>query len=1019
MDSETRSAAPSDTRPRPPSGAVCLMFTDIESHTRLWHEIGEGFKECLDRHYAEIRASLAEHGGYEVSSEGDSLFAAFADAARALLCARDIQRRMARIELPGGRRLQVRIGLHLCEPLCEGGDYYGYGVSKAARISSAAHGGQVLASAETLRGLAAPSDGWTARPLGNHRLRGLVGEHALVEIAGVDAEDRPFPPPNTLTSYTLHNIPAPAGSFIGRERLIDEVASLLSSPGRRLVTLVGIGGIGKTSVSLQIAERLVSAFEDGVWFFDLTQEPEAAAITRKIEAETPLCAELRATGAENLDEALRSANALLVLDNLETVIGADEEVGRLLRLGPGLRILATSRRALAIAGETVCEVPPMESPADVPPHRLLENEAVSLFVERARDRIPGWTPSADDLPVIRDICIESDALPLSLELAAARASVLSLPEILSGFGERFALLRAGRGARFPVRQMSLLAVVSWSVDLLSDAGKRVFAAASVFAPGFTLEALGKLAPDLDRSALLDALEDLSSLGLLSRATGGKQARYAMLPSLREYGLGMLSDEDAARAAHAEHYLSLLDIPEDPARGSFPTGAYRGLGEDLDNIRAALRWVVELGPSDERLAYCVAMYYLGVAQATLSGSSARTRSATVWLDIVEACRRALEASGKAVTPLKCRARLAAGRALSHLGRLEEALSEVGQARQDALSVGAHDLAALGFEYEGMSLLDRGLHERALPVFQAAYALHEERGDLDGLVWALHSMSVCHWRLGHIRTAYDSFTRGIAWLRQAGDDEALGDVAAGLHVSLASACLLLGRYDEAHASLAEAQTAAERTHDAVALGHLHHVRAAVLHRQGKLDDCERSLREALDMTSRVGMAGTQVEILYLMGCMALERGAPDEAQEALQHARALVAEEPVDDAVTCLRILEARVLRAAGDHAKAHEIADAALAGAALAASAHWRAELETVAGWSALGCGDAEGAREHFARAVARAREHEMPYRLAEALHGLALALGDPSPHALEAESVAKAIGALALAEQIQSGLPVP
>jgi len=444
LEPDTRSVDLSEAERSAPTGVVCLMFTDIEAHTRLWHEIGDGFKTHLDRHYAEIRASVASHGGYEVSSEGDSLFAAFADTGSALLCSRDIQARMARIVLPGAHRIQVRIGLHLCAPLCDAGDYYGYGVSKASRICAAAHGGQVLASAETVGAAPPAPSSWVARPLGLHRLRGLVGEHALVEIVGVGPDERAFPPPHTLTSYSLHNLPAPLASFIGRERVIEEVVALLRSPDRRLVTLVGIGGIGKTSVSLQVAERLVGEFEDGVWFLDLTQEPDAAAIVRKVEAETTLASELRATGVSDAEQALRGAKALLVLDNVETVIGADDEVERLLRLGPGLRILATSRRSLGAAGETVYEIPPLESPADLPPHRLLENEAVALFLERARDRIPGWMPTPEDLPVIRDICIESDALPLSLELAAARVSVMSLGEILDGFGERFALLRAGR-----------------------------------------------------------------------------------------------------------------------------------------------------------------------------------------------------------------------------------------------------------------------------------------------------------------------------------------------------------------------------------------------------------------------------------------------------------------------------------------------------------------------------------------------------------------------------------------------
>ncbi|MGE5433493.1 MAG: ATP-binding protein, partial [Candidatus Doudnabacteria bacterium] len=423
-----------------PSGTVTFVFTDIEGSTALLDELGaEAFKEALADHRRALREAFGAHSGYEVDDAGDGLFYAFAAGSQAVTA---VAHAMA--SLADGP-VRIRVGVHTGEPLLDPPKYVGPDVHKAARIMSAAHGGQVLLSGAT-RELVAED----VLDLGRHRLKDFPEPVSLYQLG-----PERFPPLRTISNT---NLPVPLSSFVGREQEVAEVVSLIRDEAARLVTLAGPGGTGKTRLALEAAGELVSEFGAGVFWIGLSpvRDPELVVdtIAQTLGAKQELAAHI---GEKQL---------LLVLDNLEQVVDSSIELAAVLQSCPNLRLLVTSRELMRVDGEVVYPVP-----------ALAEPDAVELFCARARIE-------PDD--EVAELCDRLDNLPLALELAAARVSVLAPAQILERISQRLDLFRAGRDA--DPRQQTLRATIAWSYDLLSPDEQRLFARLAVFRGGCTLEA---------------------------------------------------------------------------------------------------------------------------------------------------------------------------------------------------------------------------------------------------------------------------------------------------------------------------------------------------------------------------------------------------------------------------------------------------------------------------------------------------------------------------------------------------
>jgi len=520
-----------------PSGTVTLLFADIEGSTRLLHELGDGYADALAEHRRILRSAFSEHGGIEVDTQGDAFFGAFARASDAVAAAAAIQRELA----PGP--ISVRIGLHTGEPERTDEGYVGLDLHRGARICAAGHGGQVLLS-QPARDLVDAD----VRDLGEHRLKDLLEPQRLFQLG---AEQ--FPPLKTL-NWT--NLPVQATPLVGRERELAEAIALLRE--QRLLTLVGPPGTGKTRLALQLAAEVADEFEH-IWWVALEQirEPDLveATIAQTIGAR------------DDLGGYLRDRRALLLLDNVEQVLGCAPRLAELLAASSNLKLLATSREPLRLTVEQQYQVPP-----------LPENDATTLFSERARAVRPGFAANG----AVADICRRLDGLPLAIELAAARVNVLSPDALLARLDQRLPLLTGG-ARDVPERQRTLRATIAWSYDLLEVHEQELLAQLSVFAGGWTLEAA---------EAVCDCeLETLASLvdKSLVRERGG---RFSMLETIREYAFERLSQGEAARDARGRHAAYFLAGAE-----ANSSGIYEDLSRDQvewfeqehDNLRAALDW----------------------------------------------------------------------------------------------------------------------------------------------------------------------------------------------------------------------------------------------------------------------------------------------------------------------------------------------------------------------------------------------------------------------------------------------
>jgi predicted ATPase/class 3 adenylate cyclase len=558
-----------------PDGTVTFLFTDIEGSTRLLQERGVEYPEVLAGHRHALRGAFARHGGVEVDTQGDAFFVAFAKASDALAAAA-----AARDALRDGP-IRVRMGLHTGEPTVTEEGYVGLDVHRAARIAAAGHGGQILLSQAT-RDLVRADH---LRDLGVHRLRDLEAPERLYQLG----EDE-FPPLKTVDQTNLPVQPTP---FVGRERELAEVLSLLDS--HRIVTVTGPGGSGKTRLALQAAAESVERYHDGVWLVSL-------AAVRDPQLIEPTIARV-VGGPDDLHVFLAGKRTLLVLDNLEQLLPGGADI--VIRLNA--RILATSRSPMNVAAEQEFPVPML--PLD---------DGVVLFTLRARQLQPGFEPEA----AVREIAEQLDGLPLALELAAARVKVLTPRQILDRLGRSLDLLTSGAHDA-PERQRTLRGTVQWSYRLLTADEQRLFAQLAVFTGSFELEAAEAVC-----FAELDVLQSLVDKSLLRH---GEDGRFFMLSTIKEFALEKLrglSDASSLRRRHDDYFLSIAEELDARERLS----GMRGLSveslsrfeRELPGFRAALAGLLDGGRREGALRIGAALWRFWLNRA-------QYRDAANWLE----------------------------------------------------------------------------------------------------------------------------------------------------------------------------------------------------------------------------------------------------------------------------------------------------------------------------------------------------------------------------------------------------
>jgi predicted ATPase/class 3 adenylate cyclase len=789
-----------------PSGTVTFLFTDLEGSTRLWEEHPDAMPQAVARHDQIVRAAISRHDGRVVKSTGDGVHAVFVTAARALYAAIDAQRALGSEPWGALGELRVRMGIHSGAAEWHDGDYPGQTVNKAARVMSVANGGQVvvsLATAELVRDRLGTDVGLV--DLGEHRLRDLSRAERLFQVRAVGLREA-FPPLRSM-DVLPNNLQVQLTSFIGRESEIAAVAELLES--KRLVTLTGAAGCGKTRLALQVGVEVLGRFGDGVWLVDLAAVTDSAlvlgAIASSLNIREATAGGMGFTdGAEQLGaraleevvlEYLRSRNALVILDNCEHLLDACSSfVDRSLHACAGLRILATSREPLGVTGEATRRVPSLDTPdiSHLPAAEDLRNyESVRLFVDRASLQARGFVPSDTDLVTIAHICARVDGIPLAIVLAAGRVKVLAPADIAQRLDHQFVLLTGG-GRTALERHQTLRGALDWSWELLAESEQLLLARLSVFTRGFSLEAVEAICADASVPAdkVLDLLQRLVDRSLVETEATEAGVRYRLLESIRQYGREQLVTFGEAEVTRAHHRDFFTDFAVRAQRGLW--GPEQGqwlttVTTDLENIRAAITWSLVYDEHEVALRIVTSLdnYWMGAPKNNREGLLWLDQCLAAASDVPDALRaRALGATCSLTYFLYDYERaLDAGRAALALYR------EIGNTRAIALVLSMLALVARGLERraDAESYSDEAVTVARQsgfdPVLGGALVARmftaEDRGDRESAEAACHEVLASRDRqlpvnvalvltgLGYISFAEGQYFAAANWFQESAD------------------------------------------------------------------------------------------------------------------------------------------------------------------------------------------------------------------------------------------------------------
>jgi predicted ATPase/class 3 adenylate cyclase len=582
-----------------PTGTVTFAFTDIEGSTERWDSDRAGMLQAVRRHDDVMRAVLAETSGTVFKTVGDAFCVAFArpeDAIPAMLAA---QRALATEDFSAVHGVRIRAAIHTGTADEREGDYFGPAVNRVARLLAIGHGGQVLVSgvtADLVQGELPPQA--SLRDLGEHRLKDLARPEQVYQLLAPDLPSE-FPPLRSLDTLP-NNLPRMLTSFVGREKELADITALLEK--HQLVTIVGSGGVGKTRASLQVAANLLDGSGDGVWFIELAPLVGGDYIPAAVAQALGISLSTDGEPLENLVRLLKSKHVLLVFDNCEHLVEpAARVIAALVRSCAHVKVLASSRQGLGIAGEATYRMPSLTLPAAEASAQLnlldaARYAAVSLFVERASAADHTFELTAENAPTIAEICRRLDGIPLAIELAAARVKILSPRQLRERLNERFRVLTGGSRDALP-RQQTLRALIDWSHDLLDDRERALFRRLGIFVNGFALEgavAVGT-SDDLDELDLFDVLASLADKSLVLAETAGDALRYRLLESTRAYAREKLDVAGEAEICADRHLRYLRDRFVESAERLDRTARVPDhqdlLASELDDVRAALDYAL--------------------------------------------------------------------------------------------------------------------------------------------------------------------------------------------------------------------------------------------------------------------------------------------------------------------------------------------------------------------------------------------------------------------------------------------
>lgn len=794
-----------------------MLFSDIEGSTALLSRLGDRYAETLDVQRRLLRSVWRRWRGIEMGTEGDSFYVVFELARDAVAAAVDAQRALTEQDWPGGEPVAVRMGLHTGEPVPHDGGYVGIDVHRAARVSAAAHGGQVVITAATseLVGDNLP-DGTELTDLGWHRLKDFAAPLRLYQVNS-DGLPRRFPPLKSLG--TISSLPVDTTPLLGRRGVLQDLQDLLDRPVR-LLTLTGTGGSGKTRLATALAASRAEFFPDGVFFVPLagvtTKDNMWAAIVEGLDAGD------ECRDRDRFLSSLEHRHLLAVIDNVEQIPDAADVVDELLMSAPDVTVVATSRRPLHVRGEHEFPVWPLELPWSDDLAEAAASPAVQLFCQHAEMVRPGFELTAENARDIVALCRRLDGLPLALELAGARSKLLSPAGLLARLDSSMDL--GGPAAGRPARQQSLRDTIAWSYDLLTADQRVVFRRLGVFAGGADLEAVAEVAQLDERYDPLDtvaALVDLSMVGTTEDSSG--DLRIALLQTVSDFAHDQLVSEgelDEVRARHAAHFVKVVERHAPDIWTSRGLAARQQLQIEADNVRAALTWLLEPRPdgipqeqATLALRMCVGQHVVWIHHGFLPESRG-------WFE------RALAADSGVDSPQRAAA-------LICLAELSDGSVEASSARQ---------------------WVDEALE------------MYTRLGDSGGVCDAYRELGFRHMRAGNYAEARDFVDRAVVIAREIDDPLRL---AYSIH-RRGWLELEQGEYLRAIAFFQESQTLARRRGDETSVVYVDVWIAECLVGAGRLDEAAHLLAEIADDVMRVSHQSLSFSILSAYAHLLSKRG-----------------------------------------------------------------------------------------------------------------------------------------------------
>jgi len=867
-----------------PSTVTTFLFTDIEQSSRLWEQHPERMAASLARHDMLARSCVEAHHGEIVKMTGDGMHAAFDDPRDAILACVEFQQAIEAPTTPDGEiQLRVRCGLHAGIVERRAGDFFGNAVNRAARIMSAAHGGQVLAS-QTVADLLTnrlPAD-VRLRDLGNVRLRDLATSERIFQVT--HPRLRPdFPALRSLESLP-NNLPHSTTSFIGRERELADARRLLAQG--RLLTLHGPGGIGKTRLSLQIALDVLPNFPEGAWFVELAAIDDPRRGPQVIASTLGIKEEAGRPVSDALVREMRERRLLLVLDNTEHVIDACAELAaELLRACPDVRILATSREPLNVAGETTYPVPALGLPkdGDVPAaDGVTRYEGLRLFVERATTAAPAFAVTAQNAPAVVEICRRLDGIPLAIELAAARMRAMSVGDIAARLSDRFRLLSRGERTAMP-RQQTLRALIDWSHDLLSEPERTLLRRLAVFAGGWTLASAESTAAggEIAESEVVDLHAQLVDKSLV--AMDADSGRYRLLDTVRDYArerLDSSSDGPALRSRHYGHFLAFAEAARTHLSGPDEAIWLARLDVERENLLTAHAWANQSGVPDTglRLASALKPYLFNRGMLGLA-----------YRITAESLMRIPDRDQSAE---RCRGLFDAGQICCFMGRygdagryLEECLA-VARALDDSSSI-ARALQPLGLSYVGQGNL-----AAARVHLEEALTLARSQGDTRQVAAALNALGQLRRVEGALDESEPMYVQALELAHEIGDRET---IAIGL-LNLAMVEVERGTTESARRRLVEVMRISKEIGSKPAGQSVVEVCAGMAASEGDWLRAARFFGAAEKQTSSTGISRDPADDAFLRPLIERARRAAsgDAFAAAEQAGRALTYEDVIAEA-----------------------------------------------------------------------------------------------------------------------------